>query len=61
MYDFTKQVLTKVSFDRGLFKKELQKSLRWLKNDEVILLKAWCLTTFVQYTDIIHESFDQMA
>lgn len=61
MYDFTKQVLTKVSFDRGLFKKELQKSLRWLKKDEVILLKAWCLTTFVQYTDIIHESFDQIA
>lgn len=61
MYEFSKQVLTKVSFDKILFQKELKKSVRWLKKEEVVALKIWCLATFVQYSDIINETFDQLS
>lgn len=57
MIEFHKKVLTKVAFDRNLFRKELGKALKWLKKDERLLLEAWCLTTFVQYKDIIYDSF----
>ncbi len=57
MYEMTKQILRKVSFDRSLFAKELRKAKRWLKEEELLLLKAWCLGTFTEYHDIIQESF----
>ena len=31
MLSFSKSILQKVSFDRALFKKELRKSIYWLK------------------------------
>ena len=46
MLEFTKKILSKVSFDKTLFKKELSKSARWLSKQEVITLKIWALTTF---------------
>ncbi|MFT5919338.1 MAG: hypothetical protein ACI9FU_001146, partial [Granulosicoccus sp.] len=46
MLELSKKILQKVSFDRKLFKKELRKSLNWLKPNEHILLKTWCLATF---------------
>lgn len=56
MLEMTKTVLRKVSFDRTLFRKELTKAKKWLPNEELILLKAWCLTTFAgTYDDIILE------
>lgn len=58
MYELSKEILQKVSFDRLLFKKELVKATRWLKNEELLLLKAWCLATFIQYHDLISEVFD---
>ncbi|NUM49680.1 MAG: hypothetical protein HUU48_01070 [Flavobacteriales bacterium] len=58
MFELSKQVLTKVSFDKTLFKKELKKSLKWLKKEEAMLLKIWCLTTFVQYSDTIREVYE---
>ncbi|MCC6599080.1 MAG: hypothetical protein IT223_00225 [Crocinitomicaceae bacterium] len=58
MLEFCKEVLTKVSFDRMLFSKELEKAIRWLKGDERLLLKSWCLDTFgTRYNDIIVASF----
>ena len=58
MYEFSKEILRKVSFDRQLFKKELVKALRSLKSEEKILLKAWCLATFGHmYQDVIVEVF----
>ena len=60
MLEFCKEVLTKVSFDRLLFRKELEKAIRWLQREECIQLKSWCVVTFgALYNDIIIASFDQ--
>ena len=61
MLEFTKKILSKVSFDKTLFKKELAKSTRWLSKQEVITLKIWALTTFSQYKNTILEVFDQIS
>jgi len=57
MFEYTKQILTKVSFDKNLFRKELLKALRILKRDERRLLKVWCIATFAAYSDIVVEAF----
>ncbi|HLG35360.1 MAG TPA: hypothetical protein VI757_10805 [Bacteroidia bacterium] len=58
MLEYTKKILTKVSFDRTLFRKELSKAVRWLKKDELRMLKVWCITTFGSYyRDVIMEVF----
>ena len=58
MLKYTKTVLQKVSFNKDLFKKELQKSLRWLRKDEIIVLQTWCVLHFGSiYMDVIHEVF----
>ncbi|HNT79101.1 MAG TPA: hypothetical protein PKH65_00340 [Bacteroidia bacterium] len=58
MFEYTKEVLTKVSFDKALFRKELIKAVKWLKADERRMLMIWCLTTFGHlYTDVIKEVF----
>lgn len=57
MFEFCQQILLKVSFDRSLFRKELIKMIGLLQRDEALLLKAWCLVTFVQYQDTISEVF----
>ena len=61
MLEFSKKVLNKVSFDKILFKKELQKSLRWLSKTEMTHLKIWALATFSQYKGTILEVFDQIS
>lgn len=58
----SKKVLTKVSFDRVLFRKELLKSIKWLKPRESLMLKAWCLATFGHmYRDVITETFESIS
>ena len=61
MLEFSKKILSKVSFDKNLFRKELQKSTRWLNKTEMITLKIWALTTFSQYKNTILEVFDQLS
>jgi len=61
MLEFTKKILSKVSFDQSLFKKELAKSAKWLSKKEVINLKIWALTSFTQYKNTILEVFDQIS
>lgn len=59
MYEMSKKVLSRVSFDRRLFKKELLKFKKWLKPRESLMLKAWCLATFGHmHRDIIMEVFE---
>ena len=58
MFEMSKKILEKVSFDRALFYKELVKTLRWIKPDEKVLLKVWCLTNFGHiYKDAIIDAF----
>ena len=58
MFEFTKKILTKVSVDSNLFKKELYKSKSGLTKKELILLKVWALNTYSQYKNIILEVLD---
>ena len=60
MLEFSKKILGKVSFDKTLFRKELQKSATWLSNKDGISLKIWALTSFAHYKDTILEVFDQV-
>lgn len=46
MHEYLVEVLTKVSFDRGLFQKELNKSKRWLTPEEWDQLYAWAADNF---------------
>ncbi|HAS35231.1 MAG TPA: hypothetical protein DCS15_01995 [Flavobacteriales bacterium] len=56
MLELSKSVLKKVSFDRRLFRKELAKTKRWLRREEVVMLKAWCLINFAGvYDELIRE------
>jgi hypothetical protein len=58
MLEFCKEILTKVSFDRLLFRKELQKATKWLKGEELNQFKQWCLETFgTLHSDIIQATF----
>lgn len=58
MLDFCKEVLTKVSFDKFLFRKELQKAIKWLNRDDLVLFRQWCLDKFGhRYREIIIASF----
>ncbi len=58
MYEMSKKILERVSFDKALFAKELRKALKWLKTDEKLLLKVWCLSTFGHmYKDTILDVF----
>ena len=61
MLEFSKKILSKVSFDKNLFKKELLKSVSWVSKKEVITLKIWALSTFSQYKNTIIEVFDQVS
>lgn len=58
MFELSKRILEKVSFDKILFRKELGKAIRWVKPNEKTLLKVWCLATFGhQYQEEIMEVF----
>lgn len=56
MLEQTKIVLSNVSFDLGLFKKELIKAIKWLQPAEIIDLKNWCSKNFSgQYDQLVSE------
>lgn len=58
MFELSKKILEKVSFDKSLFRKELTKAVKWLKPEEKTLLMIWYLTTFGnQYKDVINEVY----
>ena len=61
MLEFNKKILSKVSFDQKLFRKELLKGVKWLNKRDGIILKIWALSTFSQYKDIILDVFDQLS
>ncbi len=46
MLKYAKQVLSKVSFDKELFEKELLKAIKLLMPVEISELKKWCYRKF---------------
>jgi hypothetical protein len=62
MLEHQKLVLEKVSNDRELFRKELLKSLRWLKSYEIYKLHSWLKQRFyLTHGDIIRDVFEYIA
>jgi len=61
MLELSKKVLTKVSFDRQLFRKELEKAVGWLKHEDASKLRIWCLASFAVYGDIITDVYDSVT
>lgn len=62
MLELSKHILEKVSFDKSLFRKELIKAAKWLRPDEMLLLKVWCLSTFgAAYREVITEVFKSVV
>jgi hypothetical protein len=59
MFELTKKILVRVSFDPQLFQKELSKGIRWMTNtEEVQHLRDWCIKEFgVKYPAIVHKAF----
>ena len=58
MLKYTETILQKVSFNKELFRNELEKSIRWLQKNEISALKSWCILNFgAVYMDVINEVF----
>ncbi|MEQ8905379.1 hypothetical protein [Ekhidna sp.] len=58
MLEYFKTILSKVSFDKRLFEKELRKAIKALVPDEVYQLKEWCYRKFSkQYEPILAACF----
>ncbi|MBC6613103.1 hypothetical protein H8B15_19425 [Hymenobacter sp. BT507] len=62
MLEYTKTILSKVSFDKFLFEKELRKALRTILPEEVAQFKEWCYAQFAKvYRAILNRVFGQLA
>ena len=62
MLELCKNVLSRVCFDRKLFARELAKSVRYLKGDELKQLHNWCLKQFSRrYRELIEQTFLQVG
>jgi hypothetical protein len=58
MFELSKKILVRVSFDKALFYKELVKTLHWIRPDEKMLLYAWCIANFGHlYKEQIMDAF----
>ncbi|REE01493.1 hypothetical protein [Marinoscillum furvescens] len=60
MLEYFKTILSKVSFDRWLFEKELKKAINSLVPDEILNLRDWCYEKFSHmYESILDKCFPQ--
>ena len=58
MLDYMKTILSKVSFSKELFEKELKKAIAMLVPDELVELKDWCYARFGHlYHNILNRCF----
>lgn len=58
MLDYVKLILTKVSFNRALFEKELRKALKMLLPTEVPDFRSWCYKQFARiYRTVLKRVF----
>ncbi len=59
MLEYFKTVLSKVSFDKKLFEKELRKALESLIPEEISQLREWCYARFSEYQPILNTCFER--
>ncbi|MBW7868383.1 MAG: hypothetical protein H3C31_08690 [Brumimicrobium sp.] len=59
MVELCKDILTKVSFDKYLFQKELEKAIRWItKSEDLQSFKEWCIIEFGgMYPSVLRQAF----
>ena len=59
MLDYQKMIIRKVSSSEKLFRKEIEKSFRWLEQEEIKYLKYWVLNNFYNdHPKTIHQLFE---
>lgn len=62
MLEHQKIILGKISYDKELFRKELVKSLKWLKSYEIYRLHLWLKQNFyLTHREIIEDVFEYIA
>ena len=60
MLEYCSEILQKVSFSSELFGKELSKSIKMVKKDELPVLKTWCILSYGdEYKEIILDVFEK--
>jgi len=58
MLEYSKLILSRVSFSPELFRRELQKSIDTLDNNDIDILKTWCIKEFGKsHPEILVDSF----
>lgn len=62
MIELSKKILTKVSFDRILFQKELNKAIHWISDTKELQdFKDWCIIEFGHlYPSIVRKAFKKV-
>ena len=58
MLEYFKIILSKVSFDPGIFEKELRKAMQTLIEEELTHLKEWCFSQFSEHQLILDNCFN---
>ena len=62
MLEYAKVILPKVSFSKELFRKELNKCIKWVEANQVNELYTWCFENFKEiYPDVLAEAFADVA
>lgn len=62
MFEYSKIILEKMSFDSALFEKELHKAIQGMSREEAKKLEAWCYTHFGrEYRELLSRVFTKKA
>jgi len=62
MLEHQKLILKRVSSNQEMFRKELEKSINWLRGKEIEELYQWLLNNFrEEYGDLIKKKFEEYA
>jgi hypothetical protein len=62
MLEHQKILLTQLSYDKELFRKEIVKSFKWLKSYEIIKLHSWLKSEYGNtHADVIRQVFEYIA
>ena len=62
MLDYVKMILTKVSFNKALFEKELRKALKMLLPAELPDFRSWCYQQFSRiYRRVLKRVFGELS
>ena len=59
MFEYSKMILEKVSFEPRIFKKELRKALRQSTKEEFNQLMSWCREKFGRKRDVSQMNLSQ--